>query len=353
MTLNEALNTHNEIDQQISRVRKPKHFKLWITPQTFDFEYEVDPIKQELAESGIVPGALLGYEEFSGMPKYDFSDDFLTLYATILSAQRASKNALKKNFIDLRKHNGWKIVDVVKDDSMAATGSAMSKLGKAIALDQYIASILLAPKITWDEKEALSVRGRLSKAEEGSLKRYWIESFYGEEVTDKLLRHDDGGKYQDRIRRLEGVIQGKSFTGKTAEVVRLLTQLIESAGLLDVAGKPDAEKVVTMESLKGFAAYCVRAKLKIQRLLGMELRTDLKDNPIQQLNAFLSLCGLKAVNVKTISKGDKKIYEYGLDRVSYDRAMSLIARRSKPTAPPEDETRRQGSYEVPDPLDKH
>lgn len=156
------VNTHNEIDQQISRVRKPKHFKLWITPQTFDFEYEVDPIKQELAESGIVPGALLGYEEFSGMPKYDFSDDFLTLYATILSAQRASKNALKKNFIDLRKHNGWKIVDVVKDDSMAATGSAMSKLGKAIALDQYIASILLAPKITWDEKEALSVRGRLT-----------------------------------------------------------------------------------------------------------------------------------------------------------------------------------------------
>lgn len=347
------VNTHNEIDQQISRVRKPKHVKLWITPQTFDFEYEVNPIKQELAESGIVPGALLGYEEFSGMPKYDFSDAFLTLYATILSAQRASKNALKKNFIELRQHSGWKIIDVVKDDPMAATGSAMSKLGKAIALDQYIASILAAPKITWEEKEALSVRGRLSKTEEDSLKRYWIESFYGEEVTDELLRHDDGGKYQDRIRRLEGVIQGKSFTGNNAEKVRLLTKLIESAGLLDVAGKPDAEKVITMDDLKGFTAYCGRAKLKIQRLLEMELRKDLKENPTQQLNAFLSLCGLKAGKVKTTSKGDKKIYEYGFDRMSYDRAMSLIARRSKPTAPPEDETRRQGSYEAPDPLDKH
>ena len=346
------VNAHTEIDQQISRVRLPKYTKVWLTPQTFNFEYEVDPIKQELAESGIVPGALMGYETFSGMPKYDLTEPFLELYATILSAQRASKNALKKNLIDLKKHNGWKVVDVAKDDPMAATGLVMSQLGKALALDQHIASILAAPKITWEEKEALSVRVRPSKVEEDSLERYWIESFYGEDATDELLRHDSRGKYREQIRRLEGVIQGKTFTGNNAEKVRFLTKLIESTGLLDANGKPDAETVITMNALKGFAAYCGRAKMKIQRLLDMELRTDLKDNPTQQLNAFLSLCGLKAVKVNTTSKGDKKIYEYALDRKLYNRAMDLIDRRAKSRAIPEPETRATTAHDFDDPLDK-
>lgn len=348
------VNTHNEIDQQISRVRHPKYTKVWLTPQTFDFEYEVDPIKQELAESGIVPGAMKGYDAYSGAPEYDFAEPFLELYATILSAQRASKNALKKNFIGLRKNNGWKVVDVVKDDPMATAGSALSKLGKAAALDQYITGILAAPKISWEEASKLGERrkhARVSAEEENAIKRYWIESFYGEDVTDEILRQDNDGEYRNKVRRLEGVIGARPYAGKAGDEVSLLSKLIEAAGLLNDDGKLEADKLITMESLKGFTAYCGRAKLKIQRLLEIEIRKDLKENPTQQLNAFLSLCGLKAVKVKTVSKGDKKIYEYGLDRVSYNKAMSLIEKRTKPTASPEDETERRSSYEATDPLD--
>ncbi len=334
------VNTHNEIDQQISRVRHPKYVKVWITPQTFDFEYEVDPIKQELAESGIVPGAMKGYDAYSGAPEYDFAEPFLELYATILSAQRASKNALKKNFIDLRKHNGWKIVDVVKDEPMATTGGVLSKLGKAAALEQYIAGILAAPKISWDEASKLGERGnreKLSAEEDNAIERYWIESFYREAVTEEILRQDDRGEYRKKVRQLEGVIGARSHSGKAGDKVSLLSKLIEAAGLLNAGGELDLDKIVTVESLKGFTAYCARARVKIQRVLQMVIRKDIKNNPTQQLNEFLTLCGLKVVVTRTVSKGDAKIYEYQLDRKSYDVAMKLIDRRRKLAAPLEDE----------------
>lgn len=350
------VNTHNEIDQQISRVRHPKHVKVWITPQTFDFEYEVDPIKQELAESGIVPGAMKGYDAYTGAPEYDFAEPFLELYATILSAQRASKNALKENFIGLRKHNGWKVVDVVKDDPMATAGSVLSKLGKAAALNQYIAGILAAPKISWDEASTLGARRKrekLSAEEENAVERYWIEFFYGEDVTEEILRHDGRGEYPNKVRRLEGIIRARPYAGKAGDEVALLSKLIEAAGLLNANGKLELDKVVTMNSLKPFTAYCGRAKLKIQRIFEMELRKDIKEDPTRQLNAFLALCGLKVISSRTISKGDTKIYEYQFDRKSYDMAMKLIDRRRKSAASPEDETARRGSYEAPDPLDNH
>ena len=348
------VNTHNEIDQQISRVRHPKHVKVWITPQTFNFEYEVDPIKQELAESGIVPGAMKGYDTYTGAPEYDFAEPFLELYATILSAQRASKNALKENFIDLRKHNGWKVVDVVKDNPMATAGGVLSKRGKAAALDQYIAGILAAPKISWDEASTLAARRKrekLSAEEENAVERYWIEYFYGEDVTEEILRQDTRGEYRNKVRRLEVIVGERPYAGKSGDEVSLLSKLIESAGLLNANGKLEVDKLLTMESLKGFAAYCARAKLKIQRVLEMEIRKDAKEKPTQQLNAFLALCGLKVVVARTVSKVDKKTYEYCLDRVSYDKAMSLIEKRTKPTASPEVEMDRRGSYEATDPLD--
>jgi hypothetical protein len=83
----------------------------------------------------------------------------------------------------------------------------------------------------------------------------------------------------------------------------------------------------------------------------LEIRKDIKEKPTQQLNAFLALCGLKVVVARTVSKGDAKIYEYQLDRTSYDMAEKLIDRRTKSTVPPDDETESRGSYEAPDPLD--
>lgn len=348
------VNTHYEIDQQISRVRHPKYVKVWISPETYNFEYEVDPIRQELAESGIVPEALKGYSSV-GMPDYDLADPFLTLYATILSAQRASKNSLKNNFIDLRKHNGWKIVDVMKDDPMALVGSVMSKIGKAAALDQFMTDILAAPEISWEQADVLSSkrkRTKLSSDESNSLERYWIEKFYGETVTRELLKKDKRGRYRDQIRNLEGVLAGKPRVGKISDETTLFIQIFEVSGLLDTLGKPDVGKVVTLESLGKFAKFCSVNKVKIERLLNIEVRKDLKEKPTAQLNAILAVCGLRVAKTNTFSKGEMKIYEYQIDRRSYDEAMGLIAMREESRTKSEPETRATADHDFDDPLDK-
>ena len=38
------VNTHTEIDQQLSRVRKPKEVHIWISPVIFNFETEFKSI---------------------------------------------------------------------------------------------------------------------------------------------------------------------------------------------------------------------------------------------------------------------------------------------------------------------
>lgn len=354
------VNTHNDIDQQISRVRNPKYIKVWISPETYNFEYEVDPIRQELVESRIVAEALIEFEPFSGKPKYDLTNPYLTLYATILSAQRASKNTLKKNFIDLRKHNGWDVIQIIKNEELANEGSLVSKAGKGVALERYIAGILAAPSLTWDQKEELVERKQhsaLPDMEEKAIERYWIEYFYGEAITEELLRHDKRGQYRDQIRLLETVMQANPHVGSKDEKAKLLSMLFEAAGLLDPARKLDAEKTVTVEDLKNFIDVCKKRRASIERLLDMEVRQDLKTKPTAQLNRFLALCGLKLANIKTVSRGDKKIYHYQLERESYDKAMGLIARkaklREKPVLEPDTEPRARATYTVEDPLDKH
>lgn len=325
------VNTHYEVDQQIARVRHPKYIRVWISPETFNFEYEVDPIRQELAESGLIPEVLAGYES-DGTAKFNWADPFLTLYATILAAQRASKNSLKKNFIELRKHNGWEIVDVVKDAAMASAGSVMSKLGKDAALQRYIAGILSAPPITREQADSLSSRrkrSKLSAEEDNSLERYWIEWFYGEKVTEQLLRDDKRGRYRDQIKMLEAVLASKAKVGKVSAEAKMLARLLDVSGLLDENGGPNPDKVVKLESLVKFVTFCGRNKVNIERLLDVAVRKDVRKKPVAQLNAFLALCGLKVTNFNTANNGDNKVYEYRLDPIGYGEAMDLIDRRTK------------------------
>lgn len=350
---NAKINTHYEVDQQISRVRHPKYIRVWVSPETFNFEYEVDPIRQELAESGLVPEMLTGYES-DGTARFNWADPFLTLHATILAAQRASKNSLKKNFIELREHNGWEIVDVAKDAAMASTGSIMSKLGKGVALDQYIAGIVSAPLITWEQADVLSKRRKLvnlSSEESNCLERYWIERFYGEEVTEQLLRDDKRGKYREQIRMLEAVLASRAKVVGVREDAKVLSKILDVSGLLDGSGRPNPDVVVKLEGLSKFVTFCTRNKVKIERLLNTPVRKDLKTKPIAQLNTLIALCGLKVVTSNTVSKGDKKIYEYTLDPLGYEDAMDLISRRQDSRSMPEPETKTTAKYQSIDPLD--
>lgn len=327
------VNTHLDIDQQISRVRHPNFVRVWISAESFNFETEVDPIKQELAESGIIPEILTGYSN-TGLPEFNWTDPYLTLFATILSAQRASKNRLKKNFIDLKTHNGCSIVDITKDQDVALQGALHSMRGDDLREDEYVRNLLNAELLDGHTANRLMEKRDAGKAlttpEKHSLERYWFDTFYLQPATPELLLKDNHGKYRDQIRLLEEVLQ-PSRKSAANEVIKakgeLIRVLLIASGVLGNEGKFDTTITITDASLAPFVTQCKKRKLTIERVLGSDLRRDFDKKPMMQLGSFLKMCGLKTVKEKPITSGSQKIYEYRLDPSCLNDALRLIDRR--------------------------
>jgi len=330
------VNTHFEIDQQLARVRQPKYVRVWVSPEIFNFEYEVEPIKQELAESGGVPEAMTGYLN-SGMPDYNWTEPYLILYATIISAQRASKNRLKENFISLRRYNGWNVVEVPKDKALAGEGSAFSKTGKELHWNQYVHDMMNAKIIDWKMANAIKDQKKMSSQplsadDQNSFDRYWIESFYRGPVTPELLLMDNKGKYREQIKCLEGVLgrhASKQKSNKTDADREHdnLAKIFESSGLLDANGDWNTSLVLSQESLQPFVNYCMKNKTKIEQWVQINIRKDVFFKPVPQLAMFLKKCGLDTTLINVRTKNGKKIYEYELDSGMLKQATSIIEHR--------------------------
>lgn len=334
------INTHFDIDQQLSRVRHPKYIRIWISPETFNFETEIDPIKQEIAESGIIPEVLTGYSVYNGAPEYNWNDPYLTLYATILSAQRASKNQLRKNFINLRTYNGWIVEQIERHAATASIGAEHAKHGEALRRENRIQRILKASVLDSTQVDDINHRkdgGKsVTEAEQDAMDRYFIEHFYYLPVSRELLILDNEGKHQNQIRMFEWVTTVDSVASENiSEIhakVRLLTSLYQSAGVFSDS-EFDASVTITNDDLKSFVATCKKQKLKIERLLGTTLRNDYSSKPMQQLNQFLGMCGIKAAVQNTVKKNGQKIYQYKIDDAALGEIQEIVKRRKSKHTP--------------------
>lgn len=328
------INTHFDIDQQLSRVRHPKYVRVWISPETFNFETEADPIKQEIAESGIVPEILTGYAPISGVAEYNWNEPYLTLYANILSAQRASKNELRQNFIDLRIYNGWTIKEIERDEVTISIGAEHSKRGEALRQENTIQRILSAETLNTLQVEDLKCKsdsGRpLSESESDGLTRYFIEHFYHLPVTRELLVKDNEGKYRDQIRMFEHLIAvnigGAASNSEIHARARLLLELYQSAGIFSDSDF-DTSAIMTNDGLSVFVEKCKKQKVKIERVLGTSLRNDYARKPMQQLSLFLGMCGIKTMRLNPTKRKGQKIYQYKIDPVALGEIHEIVKRR--------------------------
>lgn len=327
------INTHFDIDQQLSRVRHPKFVRIWISPQTFEFETEVDPIKQEIAESNIIPEVLTGYT-ITGLPDFNWNDPYLTMYATILSAQRASKNRLRKNFIELKTYNGWKIDEIDKDEIAAAQGSWHAKLGEALRQDAVVQRIMGAEVIDSFEvselKRKIDIGKTVTTAEKNSLERYWIEKFYLQPVTTELIQKDNDGRFRQQVELLEAVLTSQDKPAKQSDFhdkAALVWDLLHASGVLNNDGQFDTLLTITNDGLKRFVATCSKKRIKIERVLKTALRKDFAEKPMSQLGHFLGYCGIKTVKEKTIKVAGQKTYRYQLEEADLNKTLALIEKR--------------------------
>jgi len=334
------ITTHLEFDQQLARVRHPGAVKAWVNPRRFHFETEFDVVRRDALERSLFKNLLLGYAD-SGEPEYQENDAFLEMASLILSEERASKNDVRGNFIRHKLKQGFQIEHIHKDESLHAQGRGVLAKGKHLSDEKYGQAILSANSPTGTEfkriREALKAGEWVSDTEMFSYEKASLELFYGEPVTESLIRTDDRGRFRNRVRLFEAVFESPSLTklnfldrrrlavtkASKATAIMMLLRLTP----LMKGGRLDTEVVVQHSDLLGFADALAEQKAVIETHLGLEVRSDHKNKSTQQLGGILQLPAHRLERMASPKHKGQKIYQYRLEPKSVAGMKAIVGAR--------------------------
>lgn len=351
------ITTHFDFDQQLARVRHPGAVRVWITPRWFRFDTAVEVIKRDILRDGLYKNLLTGFDEV-GRPVYLDDDPFLDMASLIVSQQRASKNELRRNFIQLKKRQGYTVSMIERDEAIWLEGQGLARLGKHLSATKRVAALLGAASLKKSEYQ--DIKGRLkendevSETEKWSFQRTSIERFYREQITPSLIELDDGGKYRGKVARFEAITRKmqlarnvKLMTGDLRSILEIVGATSLGAQLRFVKQTSDIVTTVcyllhrtplmrdgvltrttlTMADLGEFAGAMLAYKPIIENVLDLEVRADVHVKPMTQLNAILKLVGLSCKPLQKKKAKGRIIYPYRLDQPSYDRMLQLVEKR--------------------------
>ena len=339
------VNTHFDIDQQLSRVRNPKRLCVWITPEEYRFETSLDAIMDELRQVDRSYRYLTGISE-EGVKVYSEDPLYESVYANVTALQRGSKNRLRNNFCDLRRHNGWEIIVVSNDTALSGEGRKVLRESRVLAWDDWVCRVMGAevlPTSRYDELRRQSETRSLSEAEQSAMRRYEIESFYYRDVSEALLELDDNGRFRDSVRMFEYLRTSdaelrdrdsssrKLLPSDRSNLLvkkQLLVRLLTTAGVLRGDGAFDAEVTVSAADLDEFIKRCCATKNRVELLFDTPIRSDIGRKPTQQLGALLQLVGLKLERAEIRKVGGRKTYRYKVSPVSLHLMASIVERRA-------------------------
>jgi cyanate lyase len=336
---------------------------VWVSPEKFSFETHPDLIREELENAVVDERQIVAFDD-DGTPKYSPADTiYAEIYAEVRAVQRASKNNLRENFCELRRRNGWEIVEVERDVQAAKAGLEIIGRGEELLSEDKARKVCAARELKVDEYDDLrrqDEQGTLSEADAFALRRYEVESFYLQAVSQEVLDLDDDGRFRKAVRLYEALLDTEEPEGEwkrnrlradvleSAQRRELLRALFASAAIFTDANGFVTDAVVTQGDLPNFIAKCESKRVAIERLLDMSLRSDLRRKPVQQLGAFLKLVGLTLTGVGTRKQGKEKLYLYSINSDALARIESIAARRADESVREEWKRARSETEDGPD-----
>ncbi|MDX8521117.1 plasmid replication protein, CyRepA1 family [Mesorhizobium dulcispinae] len=227
-------NTHLDCDQQLARVRDPGMVKVFLTPETQNFDTDVDVIAMELQDSKIF-SYLVGDGPDGGVDLLAQSDDLVRLALPVNALQRASKNRFRENFLEYKRRNGWQVDYITPDPQMAELGANYLRVGKTEAHDRYVERLMNSPKLTDYEIELLNSKKRsgdkLTLQEADSIRRAHIERFYRREIFPGLIELDKEARLRERVRAFEQLLNPR-FAALDREMMRDRLEMVGAAPLV-------------------------------------------------------------------------------------------------------------------------
>ena len=342
--------THFECDQQLLRVRHPKVTKVYVTPRVFNFETNFDVVLNDALSLNMMDHVLKDFD-INGERPYDKEDPLLQVAASILSMQRASKNRLKKNFLDYKRDQGWKISSVESDEDLQKEGSILALEGKGLVADQMIKSLLDAPKITKEELQELDQKKMdeytLSPEETSTYVRGLIERFYREDISPELIKLDQKGRYRSAVRSYElltdwdGLMETTSIRRTMEEVQSerrflipndhqkqvFIAQCLDKSGVYH-QGQFKTDQEFTKSDLDEFVSFLQSSKTQYEFVFNNSPNVDLVEKPMRNLNTILKTVGLSMKNMRKTRRGDEAIYYYQIDSKKLEIINGIVNKRN-------------------------
>ena len=350
------INTHTEIDQQLGRVRNPKEVHVWISPRWFNFETEFEVIKDDYLKNNYLVNFYNQHEtaSLSGLTSSRNVSPFLMMATLITVYQRASKNNLKAHFIHYKKSQGWQIIEEPDDDLSNRSGKSFLKVGKAALLQEEIDQILSAKPLSkgiyseiiegMDSNDQIVTRDNFF-----SYLRTKIELFYRMPISKDLVVRDQKGQLRKGIATFEKVTdldfiknvndyklqtQGDKKTSRLTEKILpnrnsgllLLSELLSKTPVFK-DGKFDSDFVFESKDLIDFAKLAIKLKPYIENHLGINIRKDIKDKPVQQFGEILKLVGLEHWKTGAQVINNEKVYFYKISPHQLSFVKKIVVKR--------------------------
>jgi hypothetical protein len=377
-----GINTHLDFDQQLARVRHPGTVKVWITPRRANYETHHDVVRHDILRAGLYKDLLDGFDD-DGKPRFVEDDPLIELAVLVKSAERASKNNLRGNYVRYKEAQGCTFVHVSKDPARSVDGHVALRRGADLAEEELAARIVGASVLTKVETEkvrrALEAGAVVSEATRWSYERTRLELFYRAEATPELVRKDRRGRRRQEVGLFQEVTglppeaiptdrhaplhKDLSFVGDARQdlaptLVRIfrltplwrdhrhsvlpgevlqadrgrLVPYPESRRLARdgrVAGSFESEAAIETGNLQDFTRFMIDNKGPLENLLGFEVRSDIVRKPVQQLRQVLGLVGLTLALVGTRKVSGRKIRSYRLDEIALSTMREIAARRQR------------------------
>ncbi|HNH48650.1 MAG TPA: hypothetical protein PKY30_16535, partial [Myxococcota bacterium] len=221
-----------------------------------------------------------------------------------------------KAFLERLEANGGKIYEyrTEKPTVGAKAASKARKAEKEVVVEERVQEIVAAPIPEASKVEEIKRRGPKSKNEANILRKAGIEAFYGEGTgsDEATIKFDDRGRGRTQARRyahaVVGVEKGAGLTtlqgmdrreieeGTTA--IRQRHRALRAEGMaallrrLGVAPLKEGTQVDPQKAAD-LAEWATTTGAPLMLLLGITVRRDAKEKPMQLASAIVRACGLE------------------------------------------------------------
>ena len=191
--------------QALHRNRKQVPLHIWVAPRP-SFGYQnTNPnvIKQEMLTLNEFNGFLMGIDMETG-EKTPVNGWAFDAYCQVKAKHNRSLNNLRDHLHRLLARMGYKIIPVEVEGDDGAKSDL--KEAKQQIDEHHVQQVTTAEKIDKQKYLQLKNKANLAPSEQYQLERFRIESGYGQEVTEELVKKDRGGTLLGQLINLEAVL---------------------------------------------------------------------------------------------------------------------------------------------------